>query len=382
MNLLSKTSNAKLDYIDNLAVEKLHRPLHPTLVKLIDDMSLSFGQEIDLVMDKPIELDKLRKHFQKFDQTLNNVVGSKFSNDVENMNVTYAFKLMVNKDTIKINFLSNSEPNNINLMASILHALNTFCYLFPYNYDNLIINICLDQNARDIDITNEVISDIFEHQRKISGAFNVSGVTYRQKKIIDLTKSEEVIKLMYHEMVHFIGLDSVLLNESITSTWATMTTSLNLSEAYAEFMAIILHAAYISLHLSTNQKFNRYEIYEKILDIETVYSIYLTANILKFYGYNDKTFTNFFQGIGEKKYCPIFIWEYVIVRTKFLIDLDGMADLFRDGWRIGTKQVGQLVKYAKTDNSLINELSFFMEKTKSISNISYTIIDMDWRKIN
>ena len=56
--------------------------------------------------------------------------------------------------------------------------------------------------------------------------------------------------------------------------------------------------------------------------VEKQYSIYLSSSILKLYGYNENNFTYFFKGIGEKKYCPILIWEYIILRTQLLLNLD------------------------------------------------------------
>jgi hypothetical protein len=92
----------------------------------------------------------------------------------------------------------------------------------------------------------------------MSGAMNVSGVTQRSSKQIILTKSEEIIKLLYHEMVHYIGLEQ-FLQTSTKYDFALTNKNLNLAEAYAELMAIILYCAYLTIHFLGIQKINMYD---------------------------------------------------------------------------------------------------------------------------
>src|SRR5581483_11936935 len=97
----------------------------------------------------------------------------------------------------------------------------------------------------------------------------------------------------YHELVHFVGLDDYLTRNSIDLGWVP--SELNLSEAYTELISILLYSIYQSIFLTalTNKDFNR--ICQTIINLESSYSVYLSCSILKFFGYNDKSFLNFFH---------------------------------------------------------------------------------------
>ena len=124
------------------------------------------------------------------------------------------------------------------------------------------------------------------------------------------------------------------------------------------------------------------KIYKKILYLELNYSLYLTANILKFYGYNFKTFKDFFSGRGEKKFCPVLIWEYVIIRTQLFLNIDKVLDLVGPStFIIDQNNKNNIIKLMEIDDNLINKLSILMEMTKPIKNISYTMIDLNWNLI-
>ena len=379
VDFLSKTSKTKLQQIKLDHNKNL--PLNINLKKLLDQMMVSFSTDIDVSLNKYPNCQSLKNLFIKFNESYNGVSSSKFIADVKQMESCYTAKLKVLNDIITINFLVDKLSSSSGYIASTLHAIHTFCYTFPYHYHALVINICLDDNKRDVDWSMNV-PKVFDYLRMQSAAFNVSGVTDKKDKVINLTKKEEIIKLLYHEMVHFIGLDYELINISINFGWATKPAVLNISEAYTEFMSILLYAAYQSIHLASLKKSNVYDTYARILFLETNYSVYLTSNILKFFGYDENTFRDFFKGIGKKQQSPIYIWEYVIVRTQLLLNLDKVADLVggNDEWRIDYSKVTAIVDLMKVNNEMINRIQYDMINTKPINNISYTIIDLDWNK--
>lgn len=420
LNILIENSKNKLKQFQ--IDPKLRPKLTPNIKKLLDDTMTAFLTEIDLEPKQSININELKNIFIDFNQTFNSVKNSKFEKDVNAMNGLAEFHLKIGKDVIRIYFLVDDINKHINNIASILHALNTFCYLFPHNYHHLVIYICLDDNMRNIDFFKNQVNptsgnidfsknqvnpiggnidfpknqvnlnnaapknkvdyeNIFDYLRKTSSGFNVSGVTYRSKQTIILTKSEEIIKLMYHEMVHYIGLDHELLNIKHNFNWAMSNSYLNLSEAYTEFLSILLYSAYETIHVFGLKKIDIYELYEKILFLETNYSIYLSCNILKFYGYDNVTVTNFFEGIGEKHFSPILVSEYIILRSQLFLNIDAVSNLLGPTWMITQNNKNHVLELMKTDNNLINKLSLFMEKTQPIKSVSYVIIDFDWNLV-
>lgn len=387
INISAVVPNTKIK-LKQFAIDLEKRPkIHPNLKQLLNQMLESFKKKINMCAIIPVNINMQRKVFIDFDEKLNSVSNSRFANDISKMSETYSIEIKIGDNIIRVNFILDNIQNSIGYIASIAQSIHTFCYTFPCDYNGLTIDISLDGNNRDLvkktdrreNIGTKPYNDIFEYQHKKSAAFNVSGMTIRSNKHIILTKSEEIIKLLYHEMVHFVGLDHELLKIKLDFPWAVENPTLNLSEAYTEFMSVLLNTAYQVIQLSGIKKINIYEYYEKLLYAETRYSLYLTTNILKFFGYNNDNYRNFFNGRGEKKYVPILVWEYIIVRTQLLLEVNKIANLVgNDLWCIKKNNIESIVNIMRTDNNLINELSFFMKYTKPIDNISYTIIDFDW----
>lgn len=378
---LQENSRIKLNQFD---IDLNLRPvLNNNLKLLLNNMINAFKIKLDIYPLIPPNIKTIQKTFIDFNQQFNNVKDSVFEKDVLKMTDIYSINLKINNDKIKLNFLVNDLIENIGLVTNIIQSLHVFCYMFKYEYNGLTIDICLDNNNRDLFLLKNKMSydKIFENLQKKSGAFNVSGVTYRIKKYILLTRSEEIIKLLYHEMVHFIGLDHELLNQPVKFNWATESTEFNLSEAYAEFMSIILNSAYQTIQLSGINNINLYDSYGKILYAETKYSIYLTCNILKFYHYDSSNYMDFFRGIGEKKYAPIMVWEYIFVRTQLLLNLNELSNIMHNSdWRVDESNITNVVQLSQPTDKFIDYIDDFMAHTDPIKNISYLLIDFDWNK--
>ncbi len=179
--LLSPNSKHKYNTLA-FPPKKEKNVLNFRLKSLLEKVQSAFVTDLNVYAIDSINLKTLQFIFLDFDNTINNVTKSKFQNDVMKMNKVYSICLKIINDNIKVNFLMKNNHNN--LIAVIIHSLNTFCHLFPYNYNGLNINVCLDDNSRNIeqDIHNNSMSynEIFKIHKTRSSAFNVSGVTYPQ----------------------------------------------------------------------------------------------------------------------------------------------------------------------------------------------------------
>lgn len=381
-NTLTKLSQKKVSDIHFVPI--LIMPHH--LVKMLDMMKNAFMIDIDITSIHAIPLALMQRLFIDFDTKFNHVIDSKFQQDVKNMDTGYTIDLTIGSDTVTINFLYNRD--DIGYISAIIHAINTFCNMYPYSYHGLTINICLDDNVRQIpngiDASN---SNVFAQLQKMSGAFNVGGFTNRHDKIIVLTKKEEIIKLLYHELIHYVELDRAIActdapntNIHADSNLAITCSKINLSEAYTEFVAVILTTAYQTLHLAGLYPTDIYQLYQSMLNAEYQYSIYLTSNILKFYNYNSNTYYNFFNGIGEKKHCPIYIWEYVLLRTQLLDNLSLVLDTLSSDFRLNNTNCQTIANYMKIDDKLIKKLSIYMDQPID-NHISYMYYDIDWNSV-
>lgn len=336
------------------------------LKNLVDNMLIAFKNEIEMKMITPMNIDQLKKLFINFDIKFNHDTPSYFQIEIAKMNYTYSFELMVNKGIIKIHFLGTAKGEEkltpTGYMASILHAINTFVNMYQYDYRGLVIYISLDSNVRTID------------------KFNVCGVTIRSDHLIILTRSQEIIKLLFHELVHYIDLHSGLNPLPSRNFKLNIVNELILtSEVYAEFMSILLNTAYESIHLSRIINLPVYQIFQWTLEAEIHYSIYLTANILKLYQYDVNNYKDFFNMKGDQKYCRISIWEYVVLRTQLLLNLDLVCNLVDANWT-NIHDINQMTDLMKPTDKMIYPLKEYMTMEFS-RNVPYTLINLDWNLV-
>uniref|UniRef100_A0A6C0CAF6 Uncharacterized protein n=1 Tax=viral metagenome TaxID=1070528 RepID=A0A6C0CAF6_9ZZZZ len=367
---LTKSSQDK--YIDmKISNEKLD----PKLKKILDIMLVSFKKNLIIESKSPTKLQKMQKIFIQFHNMFSNIRDSKFVSDVKKFNKVITYTLDTPHGIITLNFLY--DKNKIKVISAITHALHTFCNFFnKIDYDGLVIYVCLDDNKRDIIIFDDrkTYDEKIAYLQKNSLALNVSGMTDKNKKIVFLTRTEEIVKLLFHEMVHYIGLDEKLRRVNYTNNWAVAPVELNISETYTEFMAVLLNAAYQSIYIwCLDPKKSIDQIYRTILNMETIYSLRLTANILKFYGYDSATYENFFKGIGHKNSEAIPLWEYIFLRTICMMNMT----FFPSNYVMN--DVATFVKLLKNDRQLVENLEKYMSGPMDL-NISYNMIDLDWEK--
>lgn len=375
-NLL--TNNSRKKYDNFLMKYQKNYALDNFLIKFEE----AYLQEIVLEKTKNNSISLMQNRFISFDKKFNQTSESKFIDDVKNMKETFSVQLMIGQEKIFLNFLSKNIKKDNAYIAVIIHAINTFCHLFPYNYHQLRIDICLDDNIRILDYPSEMtdFDDIFDYLQKNSLGFNVSGLTQRFKKEIIMVRKEEIIKLIFHELVHYIGLDQRLLGVETDYHWPVISDQINLYEAYTETVSVILTTAYNALQIVSVCGGNQKEIFNQLLNYEYNYSLSLTAQILKFYHYHQGTFRQFFIDSEKKLYNPIYVWEYIILRSNLLCHLDDLLTGLQDDFRIDDTSFDKIIHLFEIDEEFMDQLEEFMMVDHGES-VSYLLVDLDWRKI-
>lgn len=324
----------------------------------------AFDSNINVTYNKNADKQITMQNIQMFIEQINNSPNDLLSQQIKDkvFDRFYSFSLTVGNHTISINILCKKSDKKY--VSYLLHAINTFCHAFQNNYDGLRIDIVLDKNKRDLIIKPGLdIDEIFALNKKFSTAFNVSGVTIRSKKLIILTKKQEMIKLLFHELVHYVGLDNKFVGEKLFVNWKISNPELNISEAYTEYLSIIIHSIYISIHL----KMNKIDI-TNIINKEIMHGYYLMSVYLKFYGYDKSNINDFFTGtnkINNVAASPIATFEYVFLRCLFF-----HHDLLSSIPNIIVK---------KSDVKIINKMT--VDK-KFIENINKFFTTDDFNKLN
>jgi hypothetical protein len=318
-----------------------------------------------------IPLDKLRREFLYLDRELNEISTSKFQDQIMQMEHICSYQI----SGITVHTLAFNESSIPMIIAQALHI---FTKIIDYDYSKLVIYAALDTNIRTLDTDfNASYAERVKDLKMGSKGLNVSGYTNRYENKIVLTKAEDIIKLLYHELSHYTELDSVLNKSNFNVNWSLKNKNMNLSETYSETLSVLFNAAFISIQDAKNIE-DAVQNYNYIITLEKRNSVYLTGNILKFYGFNYKNVHTFFDGTASLIECPIAIWEYVFLRTQLLFNMDYMLYLVPD-YRVTSNNYQKITELCSVLPNTIKEIINSMKKTKLNINIPYTVIQINYR---
>ncbi len=218
-------------------------------------------------------------------------------------------KECIEKNNYKICLINSSEEKYITEIESIL------CYLRKNHNKN---------------VKTEIYIYPTEDKRKLTNDLSSSGLTNHLNHI-HITKIQDMVRLTIHEIIHLHNMEGdrneVMINWSIENP-------LKLFEAITETIAILQYIIYLSHKLNEKTNIKLEILRDYITSVEVSYSIYLTTQILKNYGYTKDNYKSFFEKsknihkLQNEKYfgtcCrnqkqPILLFEYIICRTILLL---------------------------------------------------------------
>ena len=310
-----------------------------SLLKLFTDTRHAFYDPFDIThIESNIRV--IKTIFIDFDREFNHSCIA----DLDSFNNCIGIRL-IGYD-IDLHFLSQREDSNY--IATICHAVNTFCNLFKADVSGWKIYFRLD------DITRTGPS--------------VGGVTKYKKKQIICTKREEIIKLLFHEMIHCIRLNNELMSFDNNYLW-NIEGTVNLTEAHTELLAVVIHSAYVSLQLELHIGIRSDTTFLQILNEEYRYSFWLAANILKSY---HSSLQSFLTKTSNPYRSTVQVWAYVFARAIGFTNLHKILD---------TNDPKTIANLLKQNDTFIHNLQLFMDNTNPINSLSYLMIDLDYDKL-
>lgn len=220
------------------------------------------------------------------------------------------------------------------LLAFTIYIINLFTNMFPHNYDDLTIYIYPHKIKRLLD-------DKPENLQRDNKYFVPSGMTFLDEKIILLTRKEELIKLLIHELIHYAELDDYL----------KIYKNCKLNEAYTEFLSIIIFYSIISLLKNKD--------YNELIKQETLYSQKLAKRILNYFNLSPEIF---FKSNYEIINNNLYTYEYIFLRGIYLMNYNLLIDKL-------------LQKKFKSDNEIL--ILLLKLNTKDYEDSIDKIIDND-----
>ena len=154
-----------------------------------------------------------------------------------------------------------------------------------------------------------------------------SGFTSRSPKSrsIMIWRSEEVLKLLFHEIVHCIGADELHIDDDDLQNLKWMFSldqrrPLLLEETYTELLALVYHCFFVAEHTQVS--------FVDILDQERKFAIFQTAKLLSHFGF--ESFTDIFRVssiVRFKEKTSAFC--YYVLKSAVLFDLTSFLQFTR-----------------------------------------------------
>jgi len=273
------------------------------------DISSLYNNSIQNILNNNLQIEKFIniKFYSK--NIISNFISSRIIRSIIN-NLFIKTEYILNNDRIIIIYSKNNLIDNkfINKIDSIL---NFFDYITnKKNYFK--IEIYLSNEKKKINFTNNFLD---------SDNIN-SGMTLPGYYII-LFRKEEIIKVLFHELIHYLDLDMrndqndlLILYEKINLK-ADM---INPNEAYTEVLALLFLNIW-EYHYE-NKKINNFINCK--LNIELYWSFIQITKILKFFKYEsfDDLFTK-----NNMFYQKTNVLSYFFLKTVFLLNIN---DIFGD----------------------------------------------------
>lgn len=288
-------------YIDKLFSRDLDREeLH------IDEIFTMFSK-INKKNNKYILEEKEPTKTNIFEK--NPYIPQTFKNTIISFHKIYSYRVNFPKCSIDLNIHCKNEKID-DLLYHILEILK-FMMSIDDNKKSLSLHIYLTDYKKSLSrgsYTPEGVN---------------SGSTDRNNSIV-IWRKEDILKVLIHEIIHFLGFDNVEDNEDIINhyneKYGLGNKKLNIYEAYTEMWALLIHSYYLALvtqrFLST--KITAKELFQDYVLIEKHWCNELGGKLLGYFRDG--------EDVDERTNTT----SYYIIKTEILNDLKGFLDLCKN----------------------------------------------------
>ena len=278
-------------HLDSITNKKLYE-----FIKKIKNDTISFSDierfnnynnnDINILINNELLNNNVNSNITKLLKIYSDNIISKFvplniQSDIL-MNLNIYTKIIVNLDNIKLTFIffSSKVVNNYTINIILIKAL----YIIKlYNIDDVDLTIdCFLSN-----IKKEISQDNFLGPNEVNSGLTSFGL----KNNILIFRSEEIEKVLLHELVHALNIDDPIMHDldyiehKIKCNFnVNNKNSINFFEAYTESIAFITN-------IMINSIFSQID-YKILLENELRFSIVQCSKIMNFY--NIKNMDDFF----------------------------------------------------------------------------------------
>jgi hypothetical protein len=193
-----------------------------------------------------------------------------------------------------------------------------------------------------------------------------SGSTLKDE-FINLWRSEELEKVLIHELIHFLTLDFNFFNRGYNTTEKYVANRFNvdgeifINEAFTEAVGVLIHTAWVAHELGGNM-----DLCWKLLNLEINFSLFQCSKILKHFG-----FTNINQLLEKngdnkiKQQSDIF--SYFFVKTALLYNIENFLSFLETNISFNNrfKDFIKLVSSSLEQETFINDVNDYINIIKT-----------------
>ena len=312
---------------------------------LIDDIN-------ELYQTNQIPEDILVRHLNK--HIINTFVECNIIDYIlHNISHKYQYSIVYKNININLNIygkkVSNTEFNDIITRIILLG-------LYKSIDESIDINVDLYMTPYKKNINNYI-----KHNNNILGPREINSGFSISNKILCVYRTEELNKVLIHELIHYLELDLDNIKFPNVSSHFNInpnTKFIRINEAYTEILAIMINTIINTPNISNTTH---------ILDYELTYSCYQVAKILHLsnFGTAYDFFYNKYDGQNKFKQNTS-IFSYFILKTALLYNLDS----FLDGYLNNTLNSHNFTEFILNQCSLeyintINDFMIYIKNNKS-----------------
>ena len=276
-----------------------------------------------------------------------NIIKNKYNSSLENiLNKNYDIKEFINYDFYGNNI--NSPFISSRILRSIINNLNTKT-IYEFGKRKIIIFSKGDIENKFINTINSIFNffdiltnkenyyylEFFLTSKKKFINFNLdsldpdninSGATL-PGSFIYIFRKEEFVKVLFHELVHYLHLDMVRYQDKFKDLYRKINLKasiINPNEAYTELVALLLMTVW--KYYENEYNINLSDFINKKLTIELGWSYYQISKILKFFKCYNRYEQLFSNNCEFRQNSNVL--SYFILKTYFLQNINIILSKF------------------------------------------------------
>ena len=215
-------------------------------------------------------------------RSTNPFISEHIEKSINKLSKKYFYEIEYNNFRVDLYIYCNEPKEKLQvLLYHLCRCIGLIIQLDSHNKKHLKLKLYLTDDKK-----------LFSHH---IGPNNVNSGS-QQSDLIEIWRKEEILKVLFHEMIHFLDYDKIhRLKDSLlidySNTYDIRIDELKLYEAYTEFWALMLHCYYLGLSTSGTRTNNT--LFKMYYSIEKYYSKTVCMSLIDKINHLEITQNNF-----------------------------------------------------------------------------------------